>query len=63
VFYYLDLHPPEEMRRTLDAIRYQEQVVTTSSAPEGVALRYGGFYGPGTGVFDPPTVDQIRKCR
>src|SRR5882724_6983208 len=59
----LDPNPPEEMRRTLDAIRYMERAVTTSSAPEGVALRYGGFYGPGTGVFDPATVDQIKKRR
>jgi nucleoside-diphosphate-sugar epimerase len=59
----LDPTPPEEMRRTLDAIRYQERVVTTSSGPEGVALRYGAFYGPDTGAFDPATIDQIRKRR
>ena len=59
----LDPDPPREMRRTLDAIRHMERVVTTSSAPEGVALRYGAFYGPDTGAFDPATVDQIRKRR
>jgi nucleoside-diphosphate-sugar epimerase len=59
----LDPDPPQEMRRTLDAILYQERVVTASSAPEGVALRYGGFYGPDTGVFDPATIDQIKKRR
>jgi nucleoside-diphosphate-sugar epimerase len=51
------------MRRTLDAIRYQEHVVTTSAAPEGVALRYGAFYGPGTGMFDAALIDQVRRRR
>src|SRR5581483_11127866 len=59
----LDPHPPEEMRRTLDAIRYLERVVTTSVEPEGVALRYGAFYGPDTGIFDPAFVEQIRRRR
>jgi nucleoside-diphosphate-sugar epimerase len=59
----LDPNPPEEMRRTLDAIRHLERVVTTSVAPEGVVLRYGGFYGPGTGMFDGALIEQIRKRR
>ena len=59
----LDPVPPQEMRRTLDAIQYQEHVVTTSAAPEGVALRYGAFYGPGTGMFDAALIDQVRRRR
>jgi nucleoside-diphosphate-sugar epimerase len=59
----LDPVPPPEMRRTLDAIQYQEHVVTTSAALEGVALRYGAFYGPGTGMFDAALIDQIRRRR
>ena len=43
----LDPHPPKQMRTTLDAIRRQEELVTAAG---GVALRYGGFYGPGTGL-------------
>jgi 2-alkyl-3-oxoalkanoate reductase len=43
----LDPDPPKQMRAILDAIRRQEALVT---APGGVALRYGGFYGPGTGL-------------
>jgi nucleoside-diphosphate-sugar epimerase len=42
-----DPHPPKQMRTTLDAIRRQEALVTEAG---GVALRYGGFYGPGTGL-------------
>ena len=43
----LDPDPPKQMRSTLDAIRRQEELVTAAG---GVALRYGGFYGPGTGL-------------
>ena len=59
----LDPDPPREMRRTLDAIRHLEHAVTTSAAPDGVVLRYGGFYGPGTGALDAMTIDQLRKRR
>jgi nucleoside-diphosphate-sugar epimerase len=43
----LDPHPPKQMRSILDAIRRQEELVTGAG---GVALRYGGFYGPRTGM-------------
>jgi nucleoside-diphosphate-sugar epimerase len=59
----LDPNPPEELRRTLEAIRYLEATVTGSSSPEGIVLRYGAFYGPGTGVFDRSMLDQIRHRR
>jgi nucleoside-diphosphate-sugar epimerase len=59
----LDPNPPQDMRRTLDAIRHLERVVTTSAAPEGVVLRYGGFYGPDTGAFDAVMIEQIRRRR
>ena len=38
--------PPKQVRTTLDAIRHLEAAVTGAG---GIALRYGGFYGPGTG--------------
>jgi nucleoside-diphosphate-sugar epimerase len=59
----LDPNPPQQLRRTLDAIRYLERVVTTSGAPEGVVLRYGAFYGPDTGMFDAALIEQIRRRR
>ena len=46
----LDPNPPEAMRGTLDAIQYLEESVTGATWTEGIALRYGGFYGPGTGM-------------
>jgi nucleoside-diphosphate-sugar epimerase len=59
----LDPNPPCELRRTLEAIRYLERVVTTSSSPDGVVLRCGGFYGPATGLFDAAVISQIRNRR
>jgi nucleoside-diphosphate-sugar epimerase len=59
----LDPDPPGELRRTLDAIRYLEGTVASSSRPEGIVLRYGAFYGPDTGVLDRTMVDQIRHRR
>lgn len=59
----LDRDPPEELRPTLNAIRYLEQAVTASSQPEGIVLRYGAFYGPDTGIFDHVMIEQIRHRR
>jgi len=46
----LDPAPPDGMRRTFDAIRYLEDAVTGAGWTEGIVLRYGGFYGPGTSL-------------
>jgi nucleoside-diphosphate-sugar epimerase len=43
----LDPDPPAQLRSTLDAIRHLEEATRHAG---GVALRYGGFYGPGTGA-------------
>jgi putative NAD(P)-binding protein len=59
----LDPDPPKELSRTLAAIRYLEDIVTQSSSPEGIVLRYGAFYGDNTGLFDGPLLEQIRRRR
>lgn len=60
----LDPTPPQGMRRTLDAIRHLENAVSDARWTEGVVLRYGGFYGPGTSLGrDGEHVEQIRKRR
>jgi 2-alkyl-3-oxoalkanoate reductase len=59
----LDPDPPVELRATLEAIRYVERAVTGSANPEGIVLRYGSFYGPGTGMLERVMVEQIRKRR
>ena len=46
----LDPAPAESMRRAHDAIRYLEKAVTGADWTEGIVLRYGGFYGPGTSM-------------
>ena len=59
----LDPEPPQEMRRTLDAIQYLERTVIGSAAPEGIVLRYGSFYGAGTGMLEPAMIDLVRRRR
>jgi nucleoside-diphosphate-sugar epimerase len=59
----LDPDPPKELARALAAIRYLEGIVTQSSSPEGIVLRYGAFYGDNTGLFDGPLLEQIRRRR
>jgi nucleoside-diphosphate-sugar epimerase len=53
----LDPTPPQAMRETLDAIRYVEDAVTGADWVEGIVLRYGGFYGPGTSVSSDPRAE------
>ena len=54
----LDPDPPKQLRTTLAGIRHVEAAVTAAG---GVALRYGGFYGPGTGLA--PGGDQWEMVR
>jgi nucleoside-diphosphate-sugar epimerase len=46
----LDDDPPAHTERTLAAIKHLEAAVTGARDLEGVVLRYGGFYGPGTSM-------------
>jgi nucleoside-diphosphate-sugar epimerase len=46
----LDLTPVPGMRESLNAIRHLETAVTGADWTEGIVLRYGGFYGPGTSL-------------
>jgi nucleoside-diphosphate-sugar epimerase len=58
----LDSDPPEGLRQTLAAIRHLEEAVTGATWTEGVVLRYGGFYGPGTSLGpDGEHLELIRK--
>ena len=55
----LDDDPPAAMRDILGAIRHLESAVT---AVDGIVLRYGGFYGPGTGFdADGPQTQAVLK--
>src|SRR4051794_18857751 len=58
----LDPTPADTMRSTLDAIRHLEEAVTGAEWTEGIVLRYGGFYGPGTSLSsDGAQVEMIRR--
>jgi nucleoside-diphosphate-sugar epimerase len=62
----LDPNPPAPLRTGLAAILHLERAVTTIEWGEGLALRYGSFYGPGTGFSlapDAVMAAPIRKRR
>jgi 2-alkyl-3-oxoalkanoate reductase len=46
----LDPNPPESFTKSLAAIRYLENTLRGTTFLEGIALRYGWFYGPGTAI-------------
>ena len=46
--------PPAALRTVQAAYVYLERAVTTIEWGEGLALRYGGFYGPGTSISLAP---------
>lgn len=57
----LDPTPAREMRKTLAAIRYLEEAVLGARWTEGIALRYGAFYGPDTSMS--PGGEQFEMVR
>ena len=62
----LDPDPPAALREPLVGILHVERAVTTIEWGEGLVLRYGGFYGPGTAISrDPDAVMAalVRKRR
>jgi nucleoside-diphosphate-sugar epimerase len=54
----LDPDPPKGIRQTHAAIRRLERTVTEAG---GIVLRYGGFYGPGSGIT--PGGEQVEQIR
>ena len=57
----LDPTPAREMRETLAAIRHLEEAVLGARWTEGLVLRYGVFYGPGTTLA--PGAEQFELVR
>jgi nucleoside-diphosphate-sugar epimerase len=54
------------MQPGIEAMNYLEHAVTTADWGEGLVLRYGGFYGPGTSISladDAPIAGPVRKRR
>src|SRR5215212_10825571 len=59
----LDPDPPAAAREALAAIRHTEEAVTAIDWGEGVVLRYGGFYGPGTSLSNAPDSEMSAAIR
>ncbi|MGH9160986.1 MAG: NAD-dependent epimerase/dehydratase family protein [Vicinamibacteraceae bacterium] len=60
----LDPDPPKACRETIAAIRYIEATVSAAEGIEGIVLRYGGFYGPGTSLWPGGVhAETVRKRR
>jgi nucleoside-diphosphate-sugar epimerase len=60
----VDPNPPVALRAALVGILHVERTVPTIEWGEGLVLRYGGFYGPGTAISlapDAPMAAPIRK--
>jgi nucleoside-diphosphate-sugar epimerase len=54
--------PPSALRLTVEAIRHLESTVIGAPGIEGIVLRYGGFYGPGTSIGEGSALlDQVRQ--
>ncbi len=50
----IDPSPPRDVKEGVDALRHLEDAVTGITWADGIVLRYGGFYGPGTGIETAP---------
>ena len=57
----LDPMPAPQMRETLAAIHHLEEAVLDARWTEGIVLRYGAFYGPGTSLA--PGAEQFELVR
>jgi nucleoside-diphosphate-sugar epimerase len=56
-----DVSPPRTMRESVAAVRHLEQAVLEATWTQGIVLRYGAFYGPGTSLA--PGSDQLELIR
>ncbi|HEX5893996.1 MAG TPA: NAD(P)-dependent oxidoreductase [Solirubrobacterales bacterium] len=59
----LQSSPPKGVRGSLAAIRHVEETVPGAEGIERLALRYGGFYGPGTSLGINPDGEQVEMLR
>ena len=57
----LDPNPPKWMRESMAAFRHIQRTVPAAEGLEGIVLRYGGLYGPDTGMMSSEVLDMLRK--
>ena len=59
----VDDNPPAALRAPLVGILHVERTVPTIEWGEGLVLRYGGFYGPGTAISLAPDAQMAAPIR
>jgi nucleoside-diphosphate-sugar epimerase len=60
----IESNPPASVRQTLASLVHVERALEVATDLDGIALRYGIFYGPGTSIGEGgPVLDAIRKRR
>ena len=62
----IEPNPPADAESLVAGLRHVEDAVTGITWADGIALRYGVFYGPGTGISAAPDAvmaELIRKRR
>jgi nucleoside-diphosphate-sugar epimerase len=57
----LDPDPPKWMRESMAAFRHLERTVPAAEGLDGLVLRYGGLYGPETGMMSNEVLELLRK--
>ncbi|MBB5786661.1 NAD-dependent epimerase/dehydratase family protein [Jiangella mangrovi] len=59
----LEPNPESACSESLRGIQYVERVATSTPGIDGLALRYGSFYGNGTGLTSDTFADLVRRRR
>jgi 2-alkyl-3-oxoalkanoate reductase len=59
----LESDPPASARRTVDAVRHIDDTVPGARGIEGLVLRYGSFYGPGTSIGPGGEITEMVRRR
>jgi nucleoside-diphosphate-sugar epimerase len=63
-YFGVRMDPPPTMRATVEAMRHLEEAVTSADGLDGLVVRYGGFYGPGTSLGEGgEQVELVRRRR
>jgi 2-alkyl-3-oxoalkanoate reductase len=55
--------PPKDVAEAVAALCHVEDAVTGITWADGIVLRYGGFYGPGTGIEAAPDAVMAKLIR
>ncbi|MFG2018220.1 NAD-dependent epimerase/dehydratase family protein [Actinomadura geliboluensis] len=59
----IEPNPPADAAPAVAALRHLEDAVTGITWADGIVLRYGAFYGPGTGLSAAPDAVMTRQIR